>query len=290
MAGPYAEYSLFFILAFSVYPLLVRNYINRLDYKRFVFIFTLFNAVGAIVVAYLLGSTFSFTIPFLFIIAFLGFLNVLGFYCSFYAYENERASIVLPIVASQFLFISLISGLLRQGLAISTVVSLPLLFVGILLVSRKRDNRMNRALPLAVAAAVTAMLAWSLMWVLFGYLLGQAQPLGNYALLALFSFAWSALATMLLVSKVKNTKMKRVIARGSEHAIAPGLLNGAGTVIFSAAFAVSSVETPLLALASSPIAIILAIAILKERANKYEIAGIVVILATLAIVAFGAKL
>ncbi len=277
----YVAYAATFVLAFSLYPVLARKELKRLDYREFVLLFTIFNALGAGVVAFMLGSGFAFTPASLALLALLGLLNAFGFYATFYAYENERVSIILPVLTSQYPLIALFdSAIFAPGSFLSTLAVMPLLVIGILLVSRKKDLGKRRTPALRfIAAAALATVTWSVMWVSFKYYLNPAQPLGDYAALAAFSLLWAVVASAAFVIRTKKRTTFEGMERGSRYVLAPGLMNGIGTVFLSAALVMAPVETPIVAMVVTPLSIVLAMAFLKERVNGYELLGIMIIIA-----------
>jgi len=262
----------FAALAWGLGDYIAKLAVDREGYARSVFWVQVFG-MAAILPALLFfpvgvaGSAFS-----IFLILFLGVLDVAGTYSFFRGMELGKLSIVVPIGGSGAVVSVLLSFLfLGEVLSSWQAAGVALVFAGIILVSidLKELGKTGKPLSAGVPHALFTLLTWGAMW----FFIAFAQA-GATWLTAIIGLRIASLASAGTYSGVKRLDLR---VRGSSLKLlaALGLLDTLAFLALSYGYTadLASIVGPI-ASAYPAITVLLAVALLRERPALSQLIGI----------------
>lgn len=277
------------LVGFSTYLLIAKKYLTSSGVLFLTSLFILATFVGAFAVAVsffnwsILGSQTMFTL------VLLGALNTLATYLLFHAVYRGKAGIVNTVISSQDILIALFSSLLFVPAVLYKTIGVSfVLLVGFVALTINFDS-ISRSIRLSryVIMAFISSLGWAVMWLVF-YTLPNANSysLTYVSLILLFSAIVALLFSMFRMGGPKKMIKKIKTVGAKSYLFLAGILNGVATGGVAYAYIANPVLTPILVSITTPVFVVLAFAVLKERFKRVELLGIGLIIAAVLLFEF----
>ena len=272
-------------LSFGTADFLSRGVTSKIGYYRTTVYTLLISGVFVLLAAPFLGIGLNLTVTLALVLASISAVNFFAFVFMYRGYQSGLLSILAPVVnAYPTVTILLSVTLLGARLSAVTYVALAITLSGIVLVSlrlgelQEVSNRAPGRAAAGLGSALAATILFGLAWTGFGF----AEPRVGYFLPAI---------SMRVVSSTLGFALSPLLKRGVEppsrsvspRLIAMGAMEALGIVSF--AFGVGSdsggASLPIVATLggmSAAVTVIYSITLLKERVEKSQALGILVLL------------
>jgi uncharacterized membrane protein len=271
---------------FGASDYLSRDVTRRIGYFKTTTYVLLLSGIGVLLTAPLLGLSFEIGGTMIGLLVLVSAANFLGFIFMYRGFQTGLLSVVSPLVNSFPAFTTIISLLLLGGsLSPITATTLAVIMAGAILVSTRLSELIGHLRGSVVMASVgagsglVAALLFGMTWAGFGY----AEQNVGYLLPALFMRAGSAAIGFVSAPFLKQVVQPRFNGV-SRRLILMGVLETVG--VFSFALNLRQINggqaLPIVATfggMGTVFTVALAVAILKERVEKNQAIGIILLVA-----------
>ncbi len=270
------------VIAFTSINLISKALLNKkntaISYKSFIPLYTAFSAVAAIIVALLILHTISIGATGLVYAALMGFIYVAAAYIVFFSLENEQIVIIGAINASQFIILSFFSAVIfLPVLVLKDSVPLVLMLAGVVLLSIRKGKKTSFS-KFAILALLGNIM-WVIMWLIFyATIKTVSSPFIYYTWITIFAAVFSLVLAPALKTKRKDLRHILKSRKLSSYILYVGIANGVGSMMFSFAYNINGVLSPLLTQITIPAIAVLAFVLLKEKLRLTEILGMAAII------------
>ncbi|MGC8630073.1 MAG: EamA family transporter [Thermoplasmata archaeon] len=275
----------FIIISFTFVVVLPKFLFSKegleLSYKYLVPRYLIFSAIFSLIGAFILSRSLYLPIDLIPFAALEGLIYTVAAYLVFYALSKEKAMIIGIINSSQMLLISFFSALLfSQKLLFRSSIIILIMLVGVFLISIQNSGHRSKFSWLTLVALLGNLL-WVLMWLIFDSTITKNSNLSfiYFGILMTFSALFG-----IIFSRIKKVEDRSEIFNKDkkdwfmvEIIVLLGLFNGIGTVLFSFAYVISPVLTPLLTELMVVGIVLLSFIWLKERLSSLQTFGIITI-------------
>jgi len=275
----------FIIISFTLVVILPKALFSKsgleISYRYFVPRYLAFSALFSLTCAIILSRSFYFPIFLLPFAVLEGLIYTIAAYLVFYALSKEKAMMIGIINSSQMLLISFFSALLfSRSLLFRSSVIILIMLIGVLLISMSGSGHRLKFSWFNLLALIGNLL-WVFMWLIFDSTITNNSSLSYLyfgmlmAFSALFGILYSVLINKEVRSKsiIKEDKKKHM----RDIIVILGIFNGFGTVLFSFAYVINPVLTPLLTELMIVGIVLLSFIWLKERLSSLQAFGIITI-------------
>lgn len=275
----------FIIISFTLVVILPKALFSKsgleISYRYFVPRYLAFSALFSLTGAIILSRSFYFPIFLLPFAVLEGLIYTIAAYLVFYALSKEKAMMIGIINSSQMLLISFFSALLfSRSLLFRSSVIILIMLIGVLLISMSGSGHRLKFSWFNLLALIGNLL-WVFMWLIFDSTITNNSSLSYLyfgmlmAFSALFGILYSVLINKEVRSKsiIKEDKKKHM----RDIIVILGIFNGFGTVLFSFAYVINPVLTPLLTELMIVGIVLLSFIWLKERLSSLQAFGIITI-------------
>ncbi len=244
-----------------------------ISYRSFIPFYLAFSAAAAVIVALFLVHSISISPDGLAYAALMGFIYTVAAYLVFYSLENEQVMIITTITSSQFIILSFLSAVIFiRALVLKDTMLTVLMLAGVILLSidRKRKLKLSKFALLTFLGTV----AWVIMWLIFYATIETGtSPFVYYTWLAIFAAIFSVVFSVVLGVKIADLKSPIKSRKLTSYMLSAGVASGVGTLMFSFAYSMNSVLSPLFTQISIPSVAILAFLLFRDRIKVTEIIG-----------------
>ncbi len=277
------------MISFTLINVLSKISFNKngemLSYKSFLPVYLAFSAIVVVIIAFIMVGNVYLPVYATGYAALMGGMYCFAAYIAFFSLENEKVGSITIIEDSQFVILSFLSAVLFvQSLIVKDALPSVLTLAGVVLITLngKGFRKLSRFALFAFGAAVT----WVIMWlVFFSTDPVGVSPLVYYAWVAVFTAAVSVPFTFMI--GMKKEEFHRFKSRSLlSYVFLAALFNGLGTILFSLAYKLNAVYSPIIVQISVPLVIIISFIVFKEKLSIKQLTGAAAIVASVFILIF----
>ncbi len=259
---------------------------KSISFKSFLPLYLSLSSVFAVSTTLFLTQNLYIQYPQILYTVLMGLIYTVAAYIFFFSIEYEKVSLIGVVTGSQFIILSFISAILfvHSEVFIDSIIS-AIMLIGVVLMSI--TDLKNLKISIYVFLALIANLLWVLMWLIFySSIASGLSPLIYYSWLTIFSALFSIIFSVFLGVKYKSITGYFDSFRTITVMTLTGLFNGFGTVMFSLAYIINSVYSPLISELSLPSLILLSFIFLKERLKLTQIIGVMMVITSVFLLFF----
>lgn len=268
-------------MLFSSYPVIFKGKLNKDNYLAFILTFLVGMVIGSFLIASTSFQSMTIGIYSLFLVCVIAVLNTIGMFLVLYAITFGKAGTIVPLSGgAQFIMIAVISAVLFTGvISYKVIIYPPILFLGVVLLTLKQDaHKQKLRFSKYIFLAIAGTISWIGMWLVFYQLPQSESAMFYYFLVTIVSLL---IGILIVYIKSRPVRIKKYELRELRGPLLAGGFNGAGTAAFAYAYTANPVTSSIIVIAEIPIVVILSFLFLRERFNKLEFSGIVLILTAL---------
>ncbi len=277
------------IASFTSITIISKAFLNKrnsvLSYKSLVPTYLVVSAAFALMTAFFISGNLYIPYREIAYIAVMGLLYTIAAYLYFFSLQNEKAALIGSVTVTQFIILSFFSAILFvRSLIVHDIVPSLMMLVGVLFLSvnEVRHARISKFVMLALVATFF----WVVMWLLlYATIPSGFSPFVYYAWLAVFAAVFSAPIALLVRTGRKTLLYPFKSRKFTTYIAITGMFNGVGSVVFSFAYNLNAVYSPLLDQIVIPLTILFAFLFFRERVKFNQLLGAsLVILAVVVLV------
>ncbi len=263
--------------SFTLISIFSKAFLNKkssvISYKSSVPLYLSFSAVFAVLVTLFITGNLGIPVSILGYSALMGLLYCIAAFIVLFSLENEKVALIGTITSTQFIILSFFSAVFfAQALIVKDSLPSAVMLAGVFLLAM---NELRRAkFSKFVIFALLGNVAWVMMWLVFYATIPAGfSPFVYYAWLAVFAAVFAFPFSFAIKVKRSNLSYPFKSRRLLSYIVMASLFNGLGSVLFSFAYKLNTVYSPLFDQISIPALIVLSFVIFREKLRPSQIIG-----------------